>query len=76
MKFVETIGKYTLLSVGIDEDSPMVNHKGGEIAVDDEHCIMYVYEIFIVTYGLESIRKSCLTYQHRQHNGIKYEKNI
>lgn len=41
-------------------------HAGGEIAVDDDHRIMYVWEVFLVLYGAQSIVKACLKYRPHQ----------
>jgi hypothetical protein len=53
---------YTLKFLKPGVESPMMNHKGGEIAVDEETKTMYAWEIFVVFYGLESIIKACLSY--------------
>ena len=44
------------------EESPMDNHKGGEIAADDENKVFYVHEVLVVTNGLDSIVKACMSY--------------
>ena len=43
-------------------ESPMANHNGGEIAVDDDQRIMYGWHVFAVLYGTESIVKACEQY--------------
>lgn len=53
---------YTLHAIPPGMDSPMENHKGGEIAVDESRKTMYAWEVFIVTYGLNAIVKACLSY--------------
>lgn len=57
---------YTLRAIELNEDSPMVNHRGGDIAVDEERKIMYCWEVSLNLYGLESIRKACLTYRRKE----------
>ena len=53
---------YTLLVIEYGENSPMDNHLGGEVAVDEANKTMYVHETFMVTYGADSIVKSCNSY--------------
>lgn len=53
---------YKVIAVSVNETSPMINHKGGEIAVDEVNKHMYVHDIFVVTYGLDSIMKACNSY--------------
>lgn len=38
------------------EESPLENHKGGEIAYDGKN--FYVHEVFLVTYGVECIERA------------------
>jgi hypothetical protein len=54
---------YTLQVIKPGFASPMANHKGGEIAVDEQNKIMYAWETFVICYGLNSIVKSCLSYR-------------
>jgi hypothetical protein len=53
---------YWLRVLKHDEQSPMENHTGGTIAVDDENKIFYVNEILVTTNGLDSITKACMSY--------------
>lgn len=57
---------YTVIALSLNEQSPMINHKGGEIAVDELNKQMYVHDIFVVTYGLDSILKACESYNIRK----------
>ena len=56
---------YTLSVIQPGETSPMLNHRGGEIAVDEATKTMYAWEVFVVCYGLDSIVKACLSYPIR-----------
>lgn len=64
---MQSIGKtqsgYTVKVIPPCHASPMVNHKGGEIAVDDETHTMYAWEVFVVTYGVDSIMRACNQYR-------------
>ena len=53
---------YKVVAIDPDESSPMENHKGGEIAVDDESKTMFVHGVFVACYGLESIMRACESY--------------
>ena len=53
---------YTLILIRYDETSPMENHKGMEVAADDENRRFYVYETMVACYGLESVTKACEAY--------------
>lgn len=53
---------YALIVIGYGETSPMENHKGMEVAADDENRRFYVYEIMLACYGLESVTKACEAY--------------
>lgn len=55
---------YTLVVIKPGTESPMQGHEGGEIAVDEEKKIMYAWEVFVVTYGLNSILKACESYRN------------
>jgi hypothetical protein len=46
-------------------DSPMRNHGGGEIAVDDQNKVMYAWHTFVVLYGTDSVMRACNAY-HRK----------
>lgn len=59
----KTLSGYTILVIPFGVNSPMKNHKGGEIAVDDDNKIMYAWEIFVIIYGTESIIKACESYR-------------
>jgi hypothetical protein len=65
MNIAATIKDWKIVAIPPCAKSPMQNHKGGEIAVDDENKTFYAWEIFIVTYGLDSIIKSCTKYLNR-----------
>ena len=54
---------YKLVFIPIGKESPMENHKGGELAVDEENKIIYGWELFAVTYGTDSIIKACEAYR-------------
>jgi hypothetical protein len=53
---------YTLQVIKYGEQSPMDNHKGGEIAADEDNKVFYVHEVLVVTNGLDSIMKACNSY--------------
>ena len=53
---------YKIVAINPDESSPMENHKGGEIAVDEENKTMYVHGVFVACYGTDSIMKACESY--------------
>lgn len=54
---------YKLTIIPPDAKSPMIGHKGGEIAVDEESKTMYAWEVFVRCYGLESITRACMSYK-------------
>ena len=54
---------YTLQVIKPGFSSPMANHKGGEIAVDESTKTMYAWETFVICYGMASIIKACLSYR-------------
>ena len=56
---------YTLKVIPYGATSPMENHKGGEIAADDTLKEFFVYEVTVVTNGLDSIVKACMSYPTR-----------
>jgi hypothetical protein len=56
---------YTLHIIPAGMDSPMVNHTGGEIAVDETKKTMYAWGVFVACYGLDSIIKACMSYPVR-----------
>lgn len=63
MRIVDKLtDNWTLIAIETGEDSPMENHLGGEIAVDDENKRFYMHETFIVFYGTDSIKNSCYQY--------------
>lgn len=57
---------YTLKMIPPGKESPMINHKGGEIAVDEETKTMYAWEVFVVTYGMDAIVNACEKYPSRK----------
>ena len=69
MKTLNTIlgNGYSINVIEYGEESPMINHKGGEIATDDKYKAFYVHETFLVTYGLDSIKKACFSYPTPHH---------
>lgn len=64
---MDIIGKtesgYTVMAINPGESSPMQNHKGGDIAVDEIQKVMYAYGVFVATYGTESIMRACNSYR-------------
>ena len=56
---------YTLQIIDPGKESPMLNHRGGEIAVDDTTKTMYAWGVFVACYGLDSIVNACLSYPVR-----------
>ena len=54
---------YTLKFIPMGAESPMENHMGGEIAVDEASKTMYGWELFAATYGTDSIIKACESYR-------------
>ena len=56
---------YTVFAIPAGAESPMTGHKGGEIAVDDVNKTMYAWELFVVTYGTESIMRAAESYKER-----------
>ena len=53
---------WALVAINPGEESPMLNHRGGEVAVDTEKHTFYCWNIFAATYGTESIEASCQKY--------------
>ena len=53
---------YSVFALSPSESSPMQNHLGGEVAVDDEHKAMYAHGVFVVLYGTDSIMTACNSY--------------
>ena len=45
-----------------NEKSPLKDHGPMEIGADDERKNLFVYEIMVRTYGLDSVSKSCNKY--------------
>lgn len=45
-----------------NEQSPMAQHGGMEIAADDERKVLWAHALLIHTYGIASVRKSCDDY--------------
>ena len=58
----KTVSGYTVIAIPAGHDSPMVNHKGGEIAVDEKARTMYAWGVFVATYGTDSIMRACNQY--------------
>lgn len=61
-KIATTTSGYKVIAINPGEDSPMANHKGGEVAVDESSKTMFVYGVFVACYGLDSIMKACESY--------------
>lgn len=63
---MQTIGMtktgFTVKAIPPGIESPMANHKGGEIAVDNTARIMYAWSVFVACYGTESIMSACNRY--------------
>ena len=53
---------YSINVIEYGEQSPMEDHKGGEIAADDNLHAFYVYEVTVVANGADSIIKACNQY--------------
>lgn len=53
---------YRVVAIAPGESSPMANHRGGEIAVDEKSRIMFAWGVFVTLYGTESIMKACESY--------------
>lgn len=72
MKQVKTYlsDNWRLVALEPCEPSPMENHLGGDIATDNESRTFFVHEVFLVTYGLNAITKSCQSYidKHDPHS--------
>ncbi len=65
-KIGETTKGYEVLAIAPGcRESPMHNHRGGEIAVDDAGKKMYAWHTFVVLYGTDSIIKACNSYHAR-----------
>lgn len=62
-KIGETETGYTVMAIPPGMQSPMMDHEGGGIAVDDENRTMYCWGIFVALYGTESILNACNQYQ-------------
>jgi hypothetical protein len=63
MKLIGTTNHgFKVLALDAGEASPMQNHRGGEIAVDELTGTMYAWGIFVVAYGMDSIMKACNSY--------------
>lgn len=64
---MQIIGKtesgYTVMAINPGEPSPMQNHLGGEIAVDEIQKVMYAWGIFVHCYGTDSIMRACSSYR-------------
>jgi hypothetical protein len=55
---INLINNRTLYAIEPCEQSPLENHKGGEIAYDKETGEFYVHEVFLVMWGTDVIVKS------------------
>jgi hypothetical protein len=61
-KIGTTTKGYNVYAINPGQESPMANHKGGEIAVDEKTKSMYAWGVFVATYGLDSIMRACNQY--------------
>lgn len=65
-KIGNTMAGYDVLAIAPGcLESPMRNHRGGEIAVDDAGKKMYVWHTFCVLYGTDSIMAACNAYHKK-----------
>lgn len=55
---IELKNNWKLFTIEPGEQSPMENQQGGEIALDNDAKEAFVHEVFLVTYGTDSIVKS------------------
>lgn len=62
-KIGTTDSGYKVIALMPGEDSPMLNHGGGDIAVDNEMRIMYVVGVCAAMYGTDSIMRACNSYK-------------
>ena len=53
---------YTVIAIPAGEQSPMANHRGGEIAVDEQSRTMYAWGVFVAAYGADSVMRACESY--------------
>ncbi len=53
---------WELIVIPYNRESPMVNHKGNEIAADEELKTFYCWETWMVAAGTISVIKACETY--------------
>lgn len=53
---------WKLIAIEPSEESPMQNHRFGEVAIDEEKKTFYVHEIFLTEMGLDSIQEACNRY--------------
>ena len=53
---------FKVVALDAGEASPMLDHRGGEVAVDEPTRTMYAWGIFVAAYGLDSIMKACNSY--------------
>jgi hypothetical protein len=64
---MQTIGEtrygYKVVALDAGEASPMQNHKGGEIAVDEQGKVMYAWGVFVALYGTGSIMEAAEKYK-------------
>ncbi len=76
MKLVECnlSDNWRLIALDPCEPSPMENHLGGDIATDNSSRTFFVHEVFLVTYGLDAITKSCQSYidKHEPHKHVTH----
>lgn len=62
MQKVTEINEWTVVAILPNEQSPMANHLGGEVAVDEDAKRFYIHEVFLVCNGLDSVTKACHGY--------------
>lgn len=61
-KIGETRQGYSVVALDAGEGSPMQNHRGGEIAVDEQSKTMYAWGMFVALYGVDSIMNAAEKY--------------
>ena len=57
---------WTLNVLQQDEASPLENHAPFELGSDDKRREIWASEIMLKTYGLRSVKKSCIDYANRR----------
>jgi hypothetical protein len=55
---INLIDNRTLYAIELWEDSPLENHKGGEVAFDKDTKEFFIHECFLVMAGTDAIAKA------------------